>query len=65
MTSLLQMLLFWDFVELFDSVTPNIHMHAHLADCVLGIMDPCHHFGCFPLSDSMAFWGVNQQTIAQ
>ena len=37
-----------------QSVTPNMHMHCHIRDCILKlIMVPFMVFGCIPLRDTM------------
>ena len=39
-------------------VTPNMHMHTHLTDCVLDYTGLFMGFGCLVLSVIMVYWGI-------
>ena len=41
-----------------ESITPNMHMHAHLAECISDY-GPCHGFWASPLKGIMAYLRTN------
>ena len=43
-----------------DKCTPNLHLHLHIKECLLGY-GPSHSFGAFPSNSIMAFWGPSIQ----